>query len=119
MSTSVYSRQAVSREHHNYPRQLASAIKARRIQLFTSIEQAAECAGITTKLWFALESGAIPAQDWIWLTLAGALRVKVNRLYTLRDVDIARRERTGDREGNVIEMPRLDCIRQTKHRSIW
>ena len=101
MSTSVYSRQAVSRAHHNYPRQLASAIKDRRIQLFTSIEQAAECAGITTKLWFALESGAIPAQDWIWLTLAGALRVKVNRLYTLRDVDIARRERTGDREGNV------------------
>jgi len=96
LNTSVSSQSSTSRSSRTHTLQLASAIKARRVQFLNmTTEQAAHFSGLSPEQWSALESGWLPAMDntqWIWWTLAGSLQVKVDKLFRLASVDLAREQ---------------------------
>jgi hypothetical protein len=101
MSTSVSLKRVAARNRFTQSMQLASAIQARRVQLFTTIEQAAEFSVLNPNIWSELEAGFIPPMDntlWIWWTLAETLQLSVSKLFNLASVDLARNEMLAKKE---------------------
>jgi hypothetical protein len=102
MSTSVSLKPFIVRNRRNQSLQLATGIRERRVYLLNmTVEQANEFSGLKPEQWSALEEGWIPAMDnklWIWWSLAGTLRVSVDRLFNLASADVARNEALARKE---------------------